>query len=129
VTVEPQNARVGDEVTDTVAIYNTLGHLVLANARLHLPSERAPIIPDSEQILFLEGYARRDVRWRTKIVASGEGKIGFGAEVISEGRPMNGPSPDISAAVKAALMWTWTGTWESPRGAVYDAELFATFNP
>jgi hypothetical protein len=42
---------------------------------------------------------------------------------------MSGPSPDIPTAEKAALVQKWSGTWESARGPVYDAELFATFNP
>jgi hypothetical protein len=42
---------------------------------------------------------------------------------------MSGPGPDIPAAEKAALFQKWTGTWETPRGFVYGAELVATFNP
>jgi hypothetical protein len=128
-TVEPQNAQVGDEITVTASIHNTQDHLVVANVRLGPPSALAQIIPDAEQILFLEGHARRDAKWRARIVASGERRLSMSAEVISEGRPMSGPSPDIPPVEKAALMQKWTGTWESPRGAVYDAELVATFNP
>jgi hypothetical protein len=129
VTVEPRNAKVGDEITVTVSIHNTRDHLVVTNVRLIPPSAFAEIIPDAEQFLFLEGNARRDAKWRARIAASGGRRFGVGAEAISEGRPMSGPSPEIPAAEKAAVMQKWTGTWESPRGAVFDAELFAAFNP
>jgi hypothetical protein len=129
VTIEPRNAEIGKEITVIASIHNTQDHLVVANLRLRPPSAFAQIVPDAEQILFLEGHARRDVKWRARIVAPGERRLGIGAEVISEGRPMSEPKSDIPAAEKAALLQKWTGTWETPRGFGYGAELVVTFNP
>jgi uncharacterized protein (DUF58 family) len=71
VTVEPRNAKVGDEITVTASIHNTRDHLVVTNVKLIPPSAFAEIIPDAEQILFLEGNTRRDTKWRARIAASG----------------------------------------------------------
>jgi uncharacterized protein (DUF58 family) len=71
VTFEPRNPKVGDDITVSVSLHNTREHLVVTNVKLTPPSAYADIIPDAEQILFLEGDARRDAKWRARIVASG----------------------------------------------------------
>jgi hypothetical protein len=107
---------VGDEITVTASIRNTRDHLVVTNVKMIPPSAFAEIIPDAKQILFLEGNARRDAKWRARIAASGEPRLGVGAEAISEGRPMSGPRPDIPAAEKAALLQNGPVPGKHPAG-------------
>ena len=126
---EPEDAQVGDEITVTVAIRNNRAHLVLVNVRLLTPPQVVPVIPDVEQVLFLEGNVNRDVKWRAKIVGEGGWRIRAGAEAIREGWPLTGSRPDLSAEANAALAKNWAGTWSSQGGFIYDAEMQATLQP
>jgi hypothetical protein len=123
VTLEPKDAKVGDEVTVTAAIVNTRPQVVLVNVRLLAPAQVVPVVPDVEQVVFVEPKARRDVKWRTKVVGGGAWNIRVDKDVISEGRPNDDPRPDVAPQVRAALAKVWSGAWKSPDGFVYDAEM------
>jgi len=120
---EPRDAKVGEEITIRGALRNNTQRLLLINARLVLPEQVALVLPEVEQIIFLEPNTRRNVIWRGKIVAAGKWVMNINTEVISEGRPLGGPPPVIPAEAKAALAQVWSGTWSSPAGFVYDANL------
>lgn len=128
-TFAPKPAAVGQEISVVVTIKNTTARLLLANVRLLLPKEVELILPEREQILFFEAGISRDVRWKAKVVADGPWRMNVDPSVISEGRPMNGPQPRISEPTAIALAKTWTGTWTSESGYVYDAVFKARVDP
>ena len=128
-TFEPRDAKVGDEITVTVGIHNTRESLVVVNVRLLPPEQVVPVIPEAEQILFVEGGAKHDVKWRAKVVGEGQWTLRADADGISEGRPLSGKRPDVPGEAIAALGKKWTGTWVASGGYVYDAEIHASLNP
>ncbi len=119
----PQGARVGDEMTIIAEVRNSSPRLTLVNLRLHLTSELTLLAPDAEQTVFIEAKATREVKWRVRITAAGDWRASVEKDVICEGRPVQGPKPDLPAQARAALARTWRGTWESPAGFVYEAEV------
>jgi hypothetical protein len=119
----PRNTQVGDEITVTATIRNMTSRVLLANIRLLLPEQVTVVVPDIEQIVFLEGLAQRDVKWRAKVVAAGQWSLHMDKDEISQGRPLSAPSPDLPGEAKTALGKAWIGTWSSPAGYVYDAEM------
>lgn len=124
-TYAPKPAATGDEITVTATLKNTTARLLLANVRLHLPKQVELILPDREQIVFLEPGVSKELRWKAKVVGEGPWRLNVEPSVVSEGRPMNGPQPRISEPMAMALAKTWTGTWTSPAGYVYDATFRA----
>jgi type II secretion system protein G len=125
----PRGAKVGEEITVTATLRNLTPRLLLVNVRVVLPEQVAVVVPEVEQIVFLEAGASRGVAWRAKIVKEGTWTLRVGGEVVSEGRPVSGPAPEIPAAVQTAFGRSWSGTWQSPAGFVYDAELRLHLNP
>ena len=126
---EPSDAQVGDEITVTVGIHNTRESLVVVNVRLLTPRQVIPVIPEVEQILFVEGGARQNVKWRAKVVGTGQWTMRASAEGISEGRPLSGKRPEVPGEAIAALGKPWTGTWVASGGYVYDAKIDSRLNP
>jgi type II secretion system protein G len=129
VDIRPRGAKVGEEITVTATLRNLTTRLLLVNTRVVVPEQLAVLVPEVEQIVFLEGGGSRGVSWRAKVVKEGTWTVRAGAEVVSEGRPVAGPAPEVVAPVKEALARAWTGTWQSPSGFVYDAELRLQLNP
>ena len=143
VTQDVQNPRVGDEFTITASIHNARTHVVLTNLRLLTTDAVVAVVPEAEQIIFVEGGVDRDVKWRAKVVKAGRVAFDVSSEVISEGRPLSGsltgiapganpaggPRTDIPVAAKLALTKLWAGTWTSPEGFVYDADVQAKLDP
>lgn len=124
----PKGVKVGEEITIFATLRNLTPRLLLVNTRVVLPDMVAVVLPHVEQIVFIEGGQSTTVSWRAKIVKEGTWTPRVGAEVVSEGRPVQGPAPEVSAAVKEALARIWTGTG-SFGGFVYDAELRLQLNP
>ncbi len=124
VTLDPPSPKVGDGVTVRASLRNPGERLLLVNVRLLMPEQLESSDPSVEQILFVEAQSAREVLWRAKVVAEGKWSVRVSQETISVGRP---PGSDarakIPAAAKEALGNTWSGTWTSPEGYVYDAEL------
>jgi hypothetical protein len=126
---EPRDAQVGDEITVTVGIHNTRESLVVVNVRLLPPQQVVTVIPEAEQILFVEGGAKQNVKWRAKVVGEGQWTMRADADGISEGRPLSGKRPEVPGEAIAALGKKWTGTWVASGGYVYDAEIHSRLNP
>lgn len=129
VDFRPRTTKLGDEITVTASLRNLTPRLLLVNARVILPEQVAVVVPEVEQILFLEGGTSKGVSWRAKVVKEGVWSIRVSGEVVSEGRPVNGAAPEVPAAVQDALARLWTGTWQSPSGFIYDADVRLQLNP
>lgn len=125
----PRGAKVGEEITVFATLKNLTPRLLLVNSRLVLPEQVEVVVPEVEQIVFIEGGGIKRISWRAKVVKEGTWSPRVSGEVVSEGRPVQGAAPDVSAAIQAALAQRWTGTWQSPGGFVYDADLRLQLNP
>lgn len=127
-TCSPREVQPGIEVTFSATLKNTTARLLLVNARLSVLGQVEILLPEAEQILFLEPGGSRAVRWRAKVVQPGF-RYYVAPHVVSEGRPMHGAPPAIPEAARAALAKSWAGAWTSPEGFVYGAVFRAQLLP
>ncbi len=124
----PRDAQAGTEVTLSATLKNTTPRLLLANVRLAVLGQVEILVPEAEQILFLEAGVAREIRWKARVVQPGF-RFYLEPHVISEGRPMHGAPPAIPEAARAALAKSWAGTWTSAPGFVYGAQFRAQLLP
>src|SRR6185436_18729359 len=71
VDFRPRGAKVGEEITVFATLRNLTPRLLLVNTRIVLPEQVAVVVPEAEQIVFIEGGESKRVSWRAKVVKEG----------------------------------------------------------